>query len=422
MKKVRYGLFAFTLMFVFLVSSCGTPTPLVIVVTATSLPPTEAPAVEPTATLAPVALAGPQAGTKMKWMDGSSLAYVPLSEFIMGNDDFNAPVHKVTLDGYWIYTTKVTNRMYAQCVAVGACTSPTQELGGAVYSNPEFANHPVVGVTWDQSQAYCSWSQGQLPTEAQWEKAAHGENGNPFPWGSDDPACDILSFAYCNASTSEVNAFKDGLSPYGLYDMAGNVFEWVSDWYGESYYKDSAIVNPTGPESGEYRVIRGSSFESYPDQINLGIRHFNAGSNHRRDVGFRCVVPDPQPVAPFCQLAAFIPTGVVSTEDCQLPAAEIASTYCFTGNGYATIDIPPGSVYESGKDLACLEAVVDGKRRLTCMGPRSKESTNEITVCNPSCSNSPDMTGAAPTCDPGYTLDAANSACNYTIAAVNKRV
>ncbi len=412
MKKVRNAIF--TLILTLILSSCVAPTPMVIVVTATPLPPTETPAAAPTATLAPIALAGAQRGATMKWIDGSALAYVPFSEFMMGNEDSNAPAHKVTLDGYWIYATKVTNRMFAQCVAVGACTPPAQELGGAVYGNPEYANHPVVGVTWDQSQAYCSWAQGQLPSEAQWEKAARGENGNLYPWGNADPACNLLNFAYCNGSTSEVTAFKDGASPYGLYDMAGNVFEWTNDWYSETYYKESAIVNPTGPESGDYRVIRGSSFESYPDQIASAIRHFNAGANHRRDIGFRCVVPDPKPVAPFCQTAAFIPSGVISSNNCQLPQSEVAGIYCSAGDSFATVNLPNGAVYETSAKLNCTEAVVDGQRRLTCVGPKYQESTNTVTVCNPSCSNSPDATGATPTCASGYTLDAAHSVCNYT--------
>ena len=117
----------------------------------------------------------------MTWIDGSTLIYIPPSEFTMGNNGFDAPVHAVTLDGYWMQQTEVTNRMFAQCVAVGSCSTPTQELGGLVYSNPQFANHPVVGVTWDQAQAYCTWAQGSLPTEAQWEKAARGIEGNIYP-------------------------------------------------------------------------------------------------------------------------------------------------------------------------------------------------------------------------------------------------
>lgn len=416
MKKFRYVIAALALTLAFILSSCDTttPTPVVIVITATSQPPMTEPPAEPTAALAPVALAGPKPGEKMKWVDGSSLVYVPFSEFIMGNDDFNAPVHKVTLDEYWIYQTKVTNRMYAQCVAVGACTSPAQEIGGPVYNNPEYANHPVVGVTWDQAQAYCGWAGGQLPSEAQWEKAARGENGQPYPWGETDPACEILNYAYCNGSTSEVGAFKDGASPYGVYDMAGNVYEWVGDWYSETYYNETAPVDPTGPASGEYRVTRGSSFESYPDQVASAIRHFTVGSNHRRDIGFRCVVKEPVPYAPYCQTPAFIPTGVISANDCQLPTAELRGIYCANGDSFATVDVSPGAIYQTAEDLKCIEAIVDGQRRLTCKGPKYLESTNELTVCNPTCSSSPDLTGAEPTCDPGYTLDAANHVCNYT--------
>ncbi|MBK8616362.1 MAG: formylglycine-generating enzyme family protein [Anaerolineales bacterium] len=104
------------------------------------------------------------------------------------------------MDGYWMQQTEVTNRMFAQCVAVGSCSTPTQELGGLVYSNPQFANHPVVGVTWDQAQAYCTWAQGSLPTEAQWEKAARGIEGNIYPWGIESPACELLNLHFAMAA------------------------------------------------------------------------------------------------------------------------------------------------------------------------------------------------------------------------------
>lgn len=413
MKSPRFV--TFTLVFTFILSACGaTPTPQIIVVTATPLPPTEAPTVAPSPTLASVALAGPQSGNTMQWIDGSTLVYVPPAEFTMGNDGSDAPVHHVTLEGYWMQQTKVTNRMYAQCVSVGSCTSPSEELGGPVYSNPQYANYPVVGVTWDQAQAYCGWAQGSLPSEAQWEKAARGIDGNTYPWGKDEPACDLLNFGYCSGATSAVDAFLKGASPYGLLDMAGNVFEWVKDWYGETYYKDSPSANPTGPDSGQYRVIRGSSFETDPNQIASAIRHFGAQVYHNRDLGFRCVVPQPQPMAPYCQLAAFIPTGAIVSGGCEVPDTKVAGQYCAAGNSFATVDIPDGAVYQVSKKLNCQEAVVDGKRRLTCVGPKAEETTNEITVCNPTCSNSPDVTGAGPTCEPGYTLDPSNSSCNYT--------
>ncbi len=413
MKNVRYA-FIWGLIFTFLLSACGAPTPVVVVVTATPLPPTEIPPAEPTQTLVPVPLSGPQSGTTMKWIDGSTLVHVPSSEFIMGNGGFDAPVHTVAVDGFWMYQTKVTNRMYAQCVAVGSCSMPTEELGGPVYSNPQYANHPVVGVTWDQSQTYCGWAQGQLPTEAQWEKAARGTQGNAYPWGNDKPGCDLLNLGYCLGRTSEVDAFSDGASPYGLYDMAGNLFEWVSDWYGEAYYASAPTTNPTGPESGQYRVIRGSSFETDFDQVESAIRHFGAQAYHSRDLGFRCAVTTPQLVAPYCQLSAFIPTGVIVSNGCELPVTEVAGQYCAAGNSFATVDLPANAIYEASKELKCEEAVVDGQRILTCLGPKATEATNEITVCNPTCSNSPSITGAVPTCDPGYTLDSATGLCNYS--------
>ncbi len=413
MKNVRSVMF--TLIMIFILSACGaSPTPVVIVVTATSLPPTEAPVATSTAVFAPVSLAGPQSGEKMKWIDGSILIYVPPAEFTMGNGGFDASEHNVTLEGYWIQQTKVTNRMFAQCVAVGSCTTPTQELGGPVYSNPNYANHPVIGVTWDQAQAYCTWAQGSLPTEAQWEKAARGINGNIYPWGNDQPACDIANFGFCSGSTSEVDAFVSGASPYGLYDMAGNVFEWVGDWYGEAYYKDGPSLNPSGPDSGQYRSTRGSSFETDLDQMASAIRHFAVQAYHSRDLSFRCVVPKPQAVAPYCQLAAFIPSGAIVANGCQVPNAQVAGQYCSNGNGLATVDIPQGAIYQVSDKLKCEEATVDGQRILTCIGPKTLEATNPVTVCNPTCSNSPDVTGAGPTCDPGYTLDPATGACNYS--------
>jgi len=414
MKIDRSVFIALTLTLIIALSSCGTPTPLVIVVTATPLPPTEAPTAQPTPMMAPVAVAGPQSGEKMKWIDGSILIYIPTAEFKMGDGSSVAPEHNVRLDAYWIQQTKVTNRMFAQCVSVGACAAPTQEIGGPVYSNPEFANHPVVGVTWDQAQAYCTWMQGRLPSEAEWEKTARGTAGNLYPWGNDEPACDISNFGYCSGRTSEVDAFENGASPYGVYDMAGNVFEWVGDWYSETFYNEGPAVNPIGPESGQYRAVRGSSFETDPGQLTSAIRHFGAQAYHARDLGFRCVVPQPQPIPPYCQLAAFIPSGQIVSNGCQVPNAQVAGQYCSNGNGFATVNIPQGAVYEVSDKLDCEEAVVDGQRILTCIGPKTRESTNPVTVCNPTCSNSPTVTGSGPTCDPGYTIDPVTGACNYT--------
>jgi len=352
----------------------------------------------------------------MKWIDASLLTFIPAGEFPMGTGSGDAPTHTVALDAFWIQQTEVTNGMYAQCAAAGSCTPPTQEAGAPLFTNADYSSHPVVGVTWEQASAYCAWTGGRLPTEAEWEKAARGTGSGLYPWGDEGAACDLLNFAGCIRHTSSVTDYPAGRSPFGLYDMAGNVFEWVGDWYGEGYYNTAPVMDPTGPESGEYRVIRGSSFESETgDGVESGIRHYMAPSIARRDVGFRCVVPDPQPLAPFCQVMAYLPGASESSQNgCQLPAVDLRGNYCASGDGYVTMNIPEGASFSVNRqDYTCEEAMVDGRRLLTCKGPRSTETSAEVTVCNEACSGAPGQ-GAAPTCDPGYTRDAASGACIYS--------
>ncbi len=418
MKNARYVILAYTMALAFLLSACGTPAPetVIVVVTATDAPATETPTAEPTPSLEPVSLGGPQNGEPLRWIDGSTLVYIPAGDFTMGDNGFDSPAHTITLDGYWIQETKVTNRMYEQCVKSGACTTPNQELGGPVFSNPEFANHPVVGVTWDQAQTYCSWIQGTLPTEAQWEKAARGTSANINPWGSANPSCDLLNYANCYGRTTNVNTYPEGKSPYGLFDMAGNVFEWASDWYDANYYSQSPAINPTGPLSGQYRVVRGSSFETAPEQVSSAIRRYNEQGDSGRDIGFRCAVSDPQPFAPYCQLTAQIPAGNEAVETaCTLPEGAVISNYCQQGDGYAVVNISFGATWEErGTRIQCQEKVEGGIRQLICRGPIGIESTNEVVVCNPACTNQVDVSGMNPGCPTGYTLDPSNGSCSYT--------
>ncbi|NWF63303.1 MAG: SUMF1/EgtB/PvdO family nonheme iron enzyme, partial [Chloroflexi bacterium] len=302
------------------------------------------------------------------------------------------------------------------CVKAGACSAPAQELGGPVFTNPEYASHPVVGVTWDQSQAYCAWIQGNLPTEAQWEKAARGANGNSYPWGNSEPTCDLLNFANCYGRTTNVNAYESGASPFGLYDMAGNVFEWVLDWYDANYYAQSPADNPTGPASGQYRGVRGSSFETADVQALSAIRRFNEPTDSGRDIGFRCAVANPQPFAPYCQLTAHVPANQVeASTSCALPEGVVTNSYCQNGDGYGVVQISFGATWEErGTRIQCEERNEGGIRTLVCRGPRGIESTNEVLVCNPACTNQPDVSGLAPFCPSGYTLDPATGACSYT--------
>ncbi len=415
MKRLSWILLAAAL----ILGSCApasTPTPTLqptIVPSPISAPPTTAPTTA-APTLVPVALAGPQAGTSMTWIDGSVLVYVPAGDFIMGSGIGNTPQKTVTLDSYWIYKTDVTNKMYAQCVATGNCAPPAQEIGTPVYSNPDYGDYPVVGVTWDMADNYCKWAQGQLPTEAQWEKAARGSQGNVYPWGNDTPGCDLLNMSGCLSHTSGVNDYPAGHSTYGRLDMEGNVFQWVNDFYAENYYDSMPVQNPTGPSSSDSHVIRGASFESEASQTQSSIRHFGANAYHSRDLSFRCAVSQPKQLAPYCQTSSYIPTGAASsTSTCQVPEAQVEGNYCAGGSGFTTASIPQGSTFEvTTKGFNCSEATVNGKRILTCSGPAN--STGQVTDCNASCGSSPSVTGASAVCDPGYSFDSSSGACVYS--------
>lgn len=389
----------------------STPTPSLPAPTVA--PPTpEPPTPEPTPTIVPVTLAGPQAGAEMAWTDGSVLVYVPAGEFTMGSGLPDAPQRAVSLDSYWIYQTEVTNSMYAFCVKVGACTPPAQETGGVLYDNPIYASYPVVGVSWDMAANYCAWAGGSLPSEAQWEKAARGASGNLYPWGNQEPSCNLGNFSGCVGALTDVTKYSASASPYGALDMAGNVFEWVNDFYSATYYNSAPPQNPTGPEGGEMRVIRSNSYESDFEQADASIRHYGGNAYHSRDLGFRCVVQNPPALAPMCQLSSYIPSAVVASGACQPPEVSIGDEYCEFNKPQTSVKLPTGAEYQVRTDgYRCAEAVVDGQRVLTCSGPDG--TTGEVTVCNPACSSLPEATGASPTCDPGYGLDSNNN-CLYS--------
>ena len=355
-------------------------------------------------------LAGPSAGMQMRWADGSNLVYVPAGEFMMGDNSItDAPQTNVNLDDYWMYQTEVTNRMYAGCVSVGACAPPAQERGTPTYDNPVYGNYPVVGISWDMAANYCSWAGGSLPTEAQWEKAARGPEGNPYPWGNGGPSCDQANLAGCVSAINSVSVYKNGASPYGALDMAGNVFEWAADWYGLDYY-GTVLQNPLGPDSGEYRVIRGSSFESAMDQASVAVRHYGSNAYHNRDLGFRCVIDHPKALAPYCQLNSYVPFAI--TNGCEAPKTTVHDSYCESKQSYGTVDLP----MEAGFSLitpgfSCTDAVIDGQRRLTCSGP--DEVSGQISVCNPACTGQ-GATAGQPVCDPAYSFAEESSQCMYT--------
>jgi formylglycine-generating enzyme required for sulfatase activity len=144
----------------------------------------------------------------------------------------------------------------------------------------------MINVDWNQAKAFCEWRGAQLPTEAQWEKAARGMDGRTYPWG-EQFYCDKLK---CMGDTTKVGSYESGKSPYGIYDLAGNVWEWLADWYDRSYYANSPFSNPLGPSSGHYRVLRGGSVQNYVN-IRSADRSFYIPDYSSDGVGFRCARP-----------------------------------------------------------------------------------------------------------------------------------
>jgi formylglycine-generating enzyme required for sulfatase activity len=270
-------------------SVAATPTPTATVPSATPVA-SETPA--PTITLTPTL--GPGA-TASSPVDGMILVYVPAGLFLMGSTGGfgdEQPQHTVTLDAFWIDRTEVTNAMYAQCVQAGACQRPRRNSSNVVdtyYVNEQFADYPVIYVTWDDAQAYCQWAGRRLPSEAEWEKAARGTETAIYPWGNGPADETLANFGYHLHDVSAVDAYPAGASPYGALDMAGNVMEWVADWYSPDYYAQSPEANPTGPGAGDRHVLRGGSWIYTANGIRSAYRYSQTVEFSDYQAGFRCV-------------------------------------------------------------------------------------------------------------------------------------
>ena len=227
---------------------------------------------------------------------GVSMSLVPAGNFIAGSDqgyDNERPVHTVYLDDIYIDTYEVTNALYKACVDEGACPPPDRTgsfTRESYYGNSQFDHYPVVFVDWENAESYCEWRGMKLPTEAQWEKAARGTDGRRYPWG------DNIDETYANfnnavGDTMEVGSYESGKSIYGIYDMAGNAWEWVADWYSDTYYLDAPLTDPPGPPTGAYRVLRGGSWlddETIVTTSNRGWNQLEYFTN--TDFGFRCAM------------------------------------------------------------------------------------------------------------------------------------
>ncbi len=253
----------------------------------------------------------PQAGdTMVRDKDGMTMVYVPAGLFEMGSNngwDKEKPVHIVYLDGYWIDKYAVSNAQFRKFVDASGYKTDAEKDGsgwvwtgiaweakpGADWMHPTGEgsslsgkeDHPVVQVSWNDAQAYCAWVGERLPTEAEWEKAARGTDGRTYPWGN---AIDKYHANYNGRGTTKVGSYPRGASPYGALDMAGNVWEWTEDWFG--YYSGEEVRNPTGQETGNFRVVRGGSWRSpIEDYLRVSTRYWFNPDSRDCNNGFRCV-------------------------------------------------------------------------------------------------------------------------------------
>ncbi len=221
--------------------------------------------------------------------DGSIFVLVPEGEFEMGDGkDSDCPKHRVFLDAYRIGKYCVTNAQYAKFVKETGHRPPDNDF----WNRPEKANHPVTHVSWDDAMAYAKWAGCDLPTEAQWEKAARGPQGYAYPWGNEwDQSKCRNGKNIGSETTAPVDAYPEGASGYGTHQQSGNVWEWCYDWCDEKYYKSSgAARNPKGPASGSHRVFRGGSWGNVNGSIFRGARRGWFDPSIRcDDLGFRLV-------------------------------------------------------------------------------------------------------------------------------------
>jgi len=226
--------------------------------------------------------------------DDVTMVLIPAGEFQMGYNggyDNEKPVHTVYLDAFYMDIYEVTNAQYKKFMDATGHKAPEYWND----SNYNALNHPVVGVSWNDASAYCSWAGKRLPTEAEWEKSARGGLvGKKYVWGDEWPPPSKAGNFYDSITndgynyTSPVGSFKP--NGYGLYDMAGNVWEWCADWYDGNYYANSPKSNPTGPSSGSSRVLRGGSWFYYNvNLLRVADRYLCDPTYYFLNVGFRCV-------------------------------------------------------------------------------------------------------------------------------------
>ena len=227
--------------------------------------------------------------------DGAPMVLVPAGEFWMGlaegeGLDDEQPRHKVYLDAYYIDQYEVTTERYAKFLELARWQKP---VNWDMVKAPDHATRPVIGVSWADADAYCRINGRRLPTEAEWEKAARGTTERRFPWGDKRPQAAVALFGQMTKFSYDllkpIGSYPDGVGPYGAFDLAGNVAEWVQDWYDGEYYRESPEKNPQGPRNGQYKMVRGGSWSDMPVYLMSASRTSKLPPDTRNAfIGFRC--------------------------------------------------------------------------------------------------------------------------------------
>ena len=294
----------------------STPSPTLIPTPLPTVAPTKADELYPTV-------------TQFWEADRSTLVFVPAGAFWMGSREgdpaveaHEKPQHLVTLDSYFIDQYEVTNAQFASFMnaagdgtqerlwlAIETATVRIHRQNGIWQPDEGYERHPVAEASWYGAEAYCRWAGKRLPTEAEWEKAARGPDRRIYPWGNEfdgtrlnfcDVNCERTEWRNANwsdgyAQTAPVDSYPDGQSPYGAFNMAGNVWEWVADRYAPDYYARSPQIAPQGPSTGDLRIHRGGSWDSTEWFVRTAYRYPALPAHHAPTVGFRCALSGPEP-------------------------------------------------------------------------------------------------------------------------------
>jgi len=330
-NKTRIGLA--TILVILLLAGCGPPpeeqAATAAVLTAAAATSTPTITLTPTSTPTPTPLPKPMIGSVLQSdVDGMKMVFIPGGTFLQGSTEeeidlifeeckafyencnqepfeVEFPQHEVDLDPFWIDQTEVTIGTYLKCVADGSCLEPAPRgyyAYAGYFDNPEYENYPVIFINWQDASDYCAWAGRRLPTESEWELAARGTEGWQYPWGNSPVRGDLVNYRDINYAgvyndllqddgynrLAPVGSYPDGASFYGALDMAGNVWEWVSDWY--DLYPGG---NPNASDlfGQKERVIRGGAWDIFFPELRSPYRYSAEPEESLwRSLGFRCAL------------------------------------------------------------------------------------------------------------------------------------